>query len=294
MIFSQIVQFAIRLVVLPGFLGLLMVSHSSCGDKKQGLDHNVLARVNDEYLLRSDLQAIFPDYQTPSDSAMLVQKFIQDWVSRRVFLENAIKNLKVPLTEFEEQVNQYRTALLVHAYENQLVEEHLDTVITRIQLAEFFEKVKDNFRLKEDIVRARFVKFPVEVSSGISEFRLLIQSTKANDLAALEDFCINNSVAFYLDVNRWLSLSDLIRDLPAQNSNHENFLRNNFLVELKDDSYKYFVYILDHRKLGSIAPLSFEEDNVRNLILMQRKRELINTKRNQFLLEAKDRNMVEY
>ena len=283
-----------RSVALMFIIGLSLGCLTSCRQKKQELREDVLARVNKEYLLRSDIEAIFSAYQSPGDSAMLAQNFIEDWVSRRVFLEMAKKNLLVPLASFDEQVNQYRAALIVHAYENQLVEELLDTVISRNQLADFFDKVKDNFRLKEDIVRARFVKLPVEVTSGLNEFRQLIQSNKADDLAALEDFCINNSVAFYLDLNHWLSLSDLLRDLPVQNANPENFLRNNFLAEFKDDYFQYFVYIFDHRTVGSVAPLSFEEDNIRNLILIQRKRELINKKRNQFLLEAKDSKKIEF
>lgn len=292
--FKQIVPSSIKSFLFLLGLIISVVFLPYCGGKQRGLDDDVIVRVNKEYLLRSDILGIFSDLQSNGDSAVLVQNFVEDWVARQVFLEQAKKNLSVPLSSFEKQVSQYHNALIVHAFENQLVYENLDTVITRAQLAEFFEKFKDSFRLKEDIVRARFAKFPVEISSGLNEFRQLIRSTNPKDFNQLEDYCINNSVAFYLDFNRWLSLSDLIRDLPVQNSDPENFLRNNVLAEFKDDYFKYFVFIFDHRKVGSVSPLSFEEDNIRNLILTQRKRELINKKRNQFLLEAKERNMVEF
>jgi hypothetical protein len=275
-------------------LSLAIWVFNSCGNKNGALDEDVLARVGQEYLLRSDVEAIFSGYQSPKDSASMAQNFIDDWVKRQVFLNQAKKNLSLSQSHFDKQVDHYRNALIVHAYENQLVEEHLDTLVTPKQLADFYEKTKESYRLKEDIIRARFVKFPVEISANLDKFKQLLQSTKPEDFVHLEDFCLNNSITYYLDFNKWLSFSDLLRDLPAREANTESYLRNNYLVELKDDYFKYFVYIFDHRKTGSTAPLSFEEDNIRNLILIQRKRELINKKRNQFLLEAKDRNMVEY
>jgi len=275
-------------------MSLTIYALSSCGPKKAVLDDDVLARVNQEYLLRSDVEAIFSGYQSVRDSASMAQSFIDDWVKRQVFLNQAKKNLSLPLGHFDKQVDHYRNALIAHAYENQLVGELLDTLVTPKQLADFYEKTKDSYRLKEDIIRARFVKFPVEISTKLDEFKQLLQSTKPEDFVKLEDFCLNNSITYYLDYNKWLSFSDLLRDLPVGEANPETFLRNNYLVELKDDYFKYFVYIFDHRRTGSTSPLSFEEDNIRNLILIQRKRELINKKRNQFLLEAKDRNMVEY
>jgi len=271
----------------------ILISFTQCGRRASEPNEDVVARVNQEFLLKSDVEAIISGLFSSTDSAAMAQRFIDDWVKRQVFLSQAKENLSVSLSSFDDQVNQYRNSLIIYAFENQLVQENLDTLVTQSQLAEYYEKTMESFLLKEHIVRARFVKFPVELTSGITEFRRLIQSTNPADIAALEDFCINNSVAFYLDINRWLSFSDLLRDLPVNDVNPENFLRNNFLIELKDEYFKYFVYIFDHRRIGSIAPLSFEEENIRNLILIQRKKELLNKKRNQFLLEAKDTRMIE-
>jgi len=278
--------------VSPGLI-MLSVFFSSCKEGQGELDDDVVARVNKEYLYKSDIESIIPVYLAPGDSASIAFNFVEDWAKRQVFVEKAKKNLSGSLTEIERQVEQYRNALIVHAFENQLFQEHLDTVITRKQFSEFYEKVKDNFPLKENIVRARYVKFPVEWKPGPDDFKKLLQSTEDEDLAKLEDYCLHNAISFFLNVDTWLVFSDLLRDLPIEASNPEQFLKNNKLVEVTDELFRYFVFIFDYRLVGSLAPLSFEEENIRNLILIQRKRQLINEKRNQFYNEALDLKNVE-
>jgi hypothetical protein len=55
----------------------------------------------------------------------------------------------------------------------------------------------------------------------------------------------------------------------------EHFLRNNRYIEIPDSAVTFFVNIKGFKIKESLSPLSFERDNIRNLILNKRKLDLI-------------------
>ena len=70
---------------------------------------------------------------------------------------------------------------------------------------------------------------------------------------------------------------DLLKEIPIKTYNKEQFLQNNRLVEVQDSAYIYFVNIKGFKIKDSVSPLSFEKDNIKNIILNKRKLELIDS-----------------
>jgi hypothetical protein len=74
--------------------------------------------------------------------------------------------------------------------------------------------------------------------------------------------------------------------IPIKLYDKEQYLRNNRFVETQDSSYIYLVNIKGFKIKDNVSPLSFETDNIRNLILNQRKLKLIEEMENKIYSEA--------
>jgi hypothetical protein len=174
---------------------------------------------------------------------------------------------------------------MIFTYENQLLNQKLDTIITQEILQEYYDKHQHEFRLRNNIVKINFVKVPID-APDINMVRNLIASSKEEDIGKLEDYCINNAAGYFLDQNSWFIFTDILRELPINPANHEQFLRNNKSVELKDEFYRYFLYIRDYKMEGTISPLTFQSDNIKAIVLNHRKQQLINQFRQELYKKA--------
>lgn len=271
------------------FTGIFLIS---CNRTDSGREQPFLAKVGDSYLFPSDVRQILPANLSSQDSVEIVDRFLNTWIRKQVFLQEARKNLTADQLNFEKQIEEYRNSLIIFSYENELIRQQLDTTVTDNQLAEFYEKNKADFRLRDDIVKADFVKLPMD-SPDLSRFRRLFRSSDPDEAGLLEEYCIQNAASYFIDQDSWLIFRDLLREVPLQVSNAGSYLRSNQFIEVNDNNFRYFVKILDYQLQGSDSPLAFERENIRSIIINQRKHELINQVRNQIYQDAVDRGQVE-
>lgn len=267
----------------------LFVSCSWLGGSNRG---ERVARVNNNYLYTSDLDGIVGPGTSASDSAVIIKRYIENWVRQQVYLEEAEKYLTEEQTDFHRKVEDYRNSLIIFTYENKFINSNLDTIIFPELMSEYYEKHKDEFKLKDHIVQVKFVKLPLDAPE-VNRVRRLIRSDDEQDLPALEDYCINNAASYFLDINSWFVFNDILRDLPVNPQNQESFLRNNKFVERRDDFYRYFLYIIDYRLEGSTSPLAFQSDNIKAIILNHRKQNMISELRQQLYKDAASNNNFE-
>ncbi|HSV88383.1 MAG TPA: peptidylprolyl isomerase [Bacteroidales bacterium] len=244
-----------------------------------------VARVHDAFLYRSDLENVIPENMTPSDSVAFVQRFIENWVRQQVFLQEALNNLSPDEIDFSRELENYRNSLIIHRFEALILSNELDTVVTEEQLVEYYENHRADFRLREDVVRARYVKLPLG-APDLTNFRRLFRSINPEDEGLLEEYCIQNAATFFLETNTWLIFDQLFREVPLRVQNLESFLQVNRFVELADENYRYFILIIDFRLKGSEAPFALERNNIREIILTRRRSEMINKLRNQMFQDA--------
>ena len=250
----------------------------------RGSDQPV-ARVKNKYLYKSDLDGIVGPGTHPSDSAAIINRYIENWVRQQIFVAEAEQNLSDDRKDFQRKVEDYRNSLIIFTYENQLVKSNLDTVISPELMAEYYEKHKDEFKLRDNIVQVRFIKLPLD-APNVNQVRRFIRSENEDDLLALEEYSLNHAASFYLEEESWFLFSDILRDIPINPQNHESFLRNNRFIERNDNYYRYFLYIKDYRLEGSPSPIAYQSDNIRAIILNKRKMDLINEYRQETYKQA--------
>jgi hypothetical protein len=86
---------------------------------------------------------------------------------------------------------------------------------------------------------------------------------------------------------------DLLKESPIETYDKEQYLKNNRFIELTDSDYLYFVNIKGFKIKDSLSPLSFERENIRNIIRNKRKLTLIQDMQKEVYEEALNKGEIE-
>ncbi|MBI3502027.1 MAG: peptidyl-prolyl cis-trans isomerase [Bacteroidetes bacterium] len=272
---------------IPSFhhsiIPLLVFLLSSCGNNSSNFKEKPLARVGDSYLFPSDIKEAALSGE--KDSAEKVKKFINEWIHEKLLLQKAENNLTEDKKKFDKMVEDYRKSLITYQYESELVKQKLDTLVSDEEIANYYEKNKSNFELKDNIIKVIYVKVSKKAPK-MDKVKEWYKATDAKSKDLLNSYCFQYAANFYLDENNWLLFDDVLKEIPIKMYDKEQFLQNNRIIETQDSAYNYFMNIKGFMTKNSTSPLSFEKENIRNIILNKRKVDLIKKMREDIYNEA--------
>ena len=273
------------------FLTIVLVLLTACTRFQQKNDDRLLARVYNEYLYNSDLENLVPPNTSARDSLMIAQNFITNWIQQQLIIHKAKENLPENDIDFSKQLEEYRNSLIIYTYESRLVRQNLDTNVTFSDIEGYYYDNNDDFKLKENIIKLHYVKLHVDTPE-LNKFKRLIRSDELEDLHQLEDYCKNFAADYWLE-DSWMLFNDIIDKVSIDPDRQEDFLQKNRNIQVKEDAYWYLIKIKEYRLKNSISPLSFEEGNIRSIIINNRKLNLVKNMRKDLLKTAIENNYVE-
>lgn len=228
-----------------------------------------VAQVGDRYLYKSDFLKIFPSNAIREDSILIATDYINKWIKQELILQKAKENLSADQKNVDREVEEYRNSLIIFRYKNELMKQRMDTVVTPGQVSEYYDANKENFKLDRPIVKGVYVRIPTELANPES-LRTMVKDMTDEGQAILRDYCARYAKNFEIATN-WIDFQLLNRNLPELIDDPETFLRTTTVQEMYDEDYYYLVSILDFKLTNDLAPLEFVENNIKNLILNQRK-----------------------
>lgn len=261
-------------LVLFVVLTLLSQVFLSCSPAKEKETGRAIARVNGEYLYFQEVEDMIPPGTSKSDSLELVKNYINAWIRQKLIVHLAQNNLSKEDQDFSREVETYKNSLIVYRYQEQLIKQKLDTLITDSEIEKYYRENPDDFLLKDNIVKVVYVKLPAN-SGYVTQVKNLIRSNRDRDKDALARLCSAHAVNSSLDQDNWLLFNDLLKEIPIKTYDQEAFLQNNRFLEIKSEEFLYLVYFTDFKIKESVSPLSFERENIRNMIINKRKLKLI-------------------
>lgn len=256
------------------YLLLLFLGVISCTNSADLSKGEVIAKVYGNYLYEADIKGIVGPEISKQDSLMLVNSFIDNWIRKQLLIRQAEKNLTAAQMNFKQNLEDYRNSLLIYNYESQLIKEKLDTIISESEIADYYENNKQNFELRHNLVKTIYVILPLE-SEHKDDFRALMQNTDTLELNALDELAGNYAISYYNDTSSWIRFDDLLMQIPIETYNQELFLNNITFVEVDNERYTYMVYFSNFLNNEGVSPLEIEHDNIKNIILNQRKQSLL-------------------
>lgn len=263
--------------------------------KKDTHEEPVIASVGEVNLYKSDINNIIPYGISKQDSTVLVKSYINSWAKQQLLLQKAEENIsEVNSNEIDVLVKKYRESLYINGYKERLVKQQLDTIVTEDEVVNYYNQNKENFKLNEELLQIKFIYFGkdfLDKKEAIKKFK----SVKEEDLEDLENLTINFK-DYHLRDSTWITYDDVLKKIPPFRAEpKEKLLKISKFIQKEDSLGVYLVAVKEVLKRNDIAPLSYIESNIKQLILHKRKLELIREIEKTLINDAiKNNNFKEY
>jgi hypothetical protein len=237
-------------------------------------NRDAVARVNNTFLYKDELAGIAALGSSKEDSADRVEAYIDSWIRKELLIQEAARKININEAEVERKILDYRYSIIAYEYQSYYIKQNLDTVFDDAEIKQYYKNNIDNFILKQNIVRATFIKVPKNAPK-MNKLKDLIFSQDEEDKKSLKSYCLSFSVAYHLSDSTWMIFDDLVRNSPVMEiPNKVQWLKANPYYETDDENYLYFLKVDEYRISDNVSPLEFVTDEIKNIILNKRKVEL--------------------
>lgn len=266
-----------RVIILTA---IVLASAASCKMVSQIQDTatelfsgEVVAKVGDHKLFRSQLENYIPAGASPADSAALARQWINAWAENLLLLDMAEEQLSDQEKDVTEELERYRETLLKYRYEQLYVDQRLDTLITEEETEKYYSNNPARFRLDRPVVKARYMIIPAS-SKSIKQLKKQMASDDIEENAKADSLASKVALKYVDASDSWMDIITLAQELGTEYRSLQSSIKQQF-AEWKDDSDNlHIAYIAEMVPEGKTAPLEYCRKKVRDLILSERKHQV--------------------
>jgi len=272
------------------FISILFLSACNFFEEKD--NEQAIARVGNQHLFYTDVEEVIPEEAEKEDSILIADSYIHNWIKETLILQKAELNLKENQKEFKKQLEDYRNSLIMYSYEKELIRQKLDTNVYDNEILTYYNANKQNFELKDNITKVKYLKV-AKNAPQLKKIRKVYKSSKPEDVEKLKEYAHQYAEKFHLNDNQWILFDELLREVPLNIKDTKGFFKNVKHLEVEDSLSYYFVHIKNYKLEKDVSPLSFEKDNIKNILINKRKLDLIKTIKNDLYQEALSKKRFE-
>jgi hypothetical protein len=251
---------------------ILFISCDFLGLQKKDISvRKPIASVNNNYLYTEDIKLLIPKNIEKNDSLVFTRSIINSWAVKQLLLKKAEdNNTQNDNSEINNLVKDYRQALLINGYKERLIKQQLDTLIEQQEIIDYYKLNSKNFRLNEELIKTRYLHF----SNDLIDRKEVVKSFKKGTIEDLEELEIKQLTFKQMMLNDsvWTPLENVLLKIPFSRI---NLLKKTKLLQKEDSLGLYLVTIKDVLLRNQIAPLSYIKPTIKQMILHQRKLQLI-------------------
>lgn len=232
----------------------------------------LLAQVFDYKLYYDDIKDLLQGYAGPEDSIQQVRSLTEHWVRSRLLLVEAEKNFPKE-ANMNKLLEDYRQSLLLHFFEQQAIEERLDTIITEQDLVQYYEANKEQHRLETGILRGYYFKIrqPQQRSDKIVQWWSDFPDGHYQEVMS---YMAKHAVTNWSDTTQWNEMNMIVQLFP-EGTLSPSSIRSKRSIVREDRDYVYLCYPLEVYHQQEIAPLSQIRKQAARYIIHQRELELL-------------------
>ena len=251
---------------------ILFISCDFLGLQKKDIPvRKPIASVHNNNLYTEDIKLLIPKNIEKNDSLVFTRSIINSWAVKQLLLKKAEdNNTQNDNSEINNLVKDYRQALLINGYKERLIKQQLDTLIEQQEIIDYYKLNSKNFRLNEELVKTRYLHF----SNDLIDRKEVVKSFKKGTIEDLEELEIKQLTFKQMMLNDsvWTPLENVLLKIPFSRI---NLLKKTKLLQKEDSLGLYLVTIKDVLLRNQIAPLSYIKPTIKQMILHQRKLQLI-------------------
>lgn len=269
---------------------VILLIFSCQEDKKSDKGDFLLARVYNKSLYVKDLEGMFPPGTSAYDSSLITNAYTQRWLREAILLYEAENNMPKDLN-IDRLVRDYRSSLVRNNYEQVLLEQLMETEISKSELSNFYEKNKIQYQLDNPILKGYFLVVPSIISVKDS-LRLLWKNPTESNLTRLKAICDEYELNHSLDAGKWIEWEKIVLFLP-RNIDFDEFSRKGKDFSIQDGAFDIWVKIFDSKRPQEIPPMDYVEEQLKRMLLLSRKTTLLEEKKEDMFEIAKRKGQVE-
>lgn len=242
----------------------------------------IIANVENTNFYDNDLNEVAPSGINKKDSSAFAKKAIEDWAIETLFYNEALEKLNKEEITIDKQVEDYKKQLVNHIYQTKLIEANLDTNVSKPEIENYYNNNKESFVLVDNIVKVNYFKIPLK-AVGLEKIKRLVNATSEKDKQQLNTLCSQYAENYFTNDSTWLYTEDLKKEIPMLKQREEINLSKGKTLELTDEFYYYYLKIKDEKLKNTLSPINFEINNIKIIIVNNRKTLLIQQYKKQLL-----------
>ncbi len=265
-----------RLVDILLFVALSMaISCRELPDYLVGDD--TIARVGRNELTLADMAGVLPSNLSGDDSVAFVKQYVDKWIVRQLKVEEADRLFSGSEKDIDKLVEDYRQSLLTSKVDEYYVNQQMDGSVTDEQIAEYYNTHKSDFVLDRTLVKGRIVGFPATYrqSKKLME-QMRKAATSQGDDKTFSEVCQKNGFQVVDNRTEWVNFSDFLANLPTtRTQEYDHLLDKLGIQEMKANDVRYYFDFTSVCRKGNVAPLELVVENIRRILVTQRRSEII-------------------
>ena len=274
------------------FILNLIVFFSSCVHKTHEISRQPLLQVEGNYLYLDEVQQAIPANVAKTDSAEIANNFIKKWIIETLMYENAKRNISNQ-EEIEKLVEEYRKTLMIHEYQQQLIQERLSRNIPEDEIKNFYEKYKEQLVATESYIQGLLLIVP-PTAPQMAMVREWVKSGNQKALENIEKYSLRNAIEYLYFGNKWMPFSEILKKIPLQINDPVSFLASNSFVELSDSAKHYFLKISAFVPAGETMPYEIAKEDISHILLHKKEADFISQFESELYNDAIKKKKIEF
>lgn len=263
---------------------------------KQEYDHKgktPLVEIAGKFLYEEDLRLAMPLDLSQDDSVLFAESYIRNWAEDVLLYDKAEGNIP-DNDKVNELVENYRKALIMHIYQEELVNQKLDGTISEADMETYFEENRSLFVLEEPVVKGLFIKIPLR-SPGLANVRQWYKRNTQEAIENLEKYSLRNAVSYDYFYDRWKPVKELVAVMPAQElKENMDLLNRKRDWEVKDTAYHYFLHVEEFQGEGMEKPYDFAKEEIKDILINLKRVDFMDQIKDDLFRQASEKNEINY
>lgn len=234
-----------------------------------------IAKIQDKYLFLEDIQSEIPLNLSKEDSMIFVRNKAINWATKHILNDRALINLRMDEQEkLLNLVESYKSDLFSHSYQEKMVKALMDTLISDLEIENYYLINNSNFKLNQDLVKARYIKVSRD-NYNIKDIRKRFKRFNNEDLFFLDSISLQFSSYSFND-SIWINKDLFFSRLPdVRKYIKNNIVKKSLFYQIEDSLELYLVKINKSIFRNDLAPLDYIKPTLKQILLNKKKLDFV-------------------
>lgn len=275
------------------YILIILLLTSSCNRTEVTLGGRIpLVQYNEEVLYLDNISEYLTPKCTPEDSMQIISNAIEEWLGNIKTVTIAQKNI-TSLDKIEAEVARYRQQLILHEYQEELINSRLSLEVSEYAISSYYEINKAFFKAEIPYMQGLTIRVPSN-ASDIAELKGWVQKNSEETIEKIEKYSIKNAISYNYFPSEWKAIEEVFAQSGVISKEAIGSITKEGMYTFSDSTTTTFVKVENYCAIGMSLPYDYARAQIREFILNKRAAEYILSLRTELSTDAKNDNGFKY